>query len=37
MTIHVRRIVARLGGTDVLTYLMPYEARMLGRRSTGRS
>jgi hypothetical protein len=31
MRSYVRRIVAKLGATDVLTYTLPYEARFKAR------
>jgi hypothetical protein len=32
MTFHVRRIIGKLGRTDVLTYLLPYQLRLGARR-----
>jgi hypothetical protein len=32
MKFYVRRIVAKLGETDVLTHMLPYEARFAARR-----
>jgi len=32
MKSYVRRIVAKLDGADVLTYLLPYEVRLQSRR-----
>ena len=33
MKSYIRRIVAKLGETEVLTHTLPYEARVLARRS----
>jgi hypothetical protein len=33
MKSYVRQIVAKLGGTGVLTHLLPYEVRVQGRQS----
>lgn len=33
MKSYIRRIVAKLGETDVLTHTLPYEARVRARRS----
>jgi hypothetical protein len=33
MTSYVRRVLAELAEADVLTYLLPYEARLANRRS----
>jgi len=32
MRSYVRRIVAKLGETDVLTYTLPYQTRITARR-----
>ena len=32
MKYYVRRIAAKLAETDVLTYLLPYEARFVARQ-----
>ena len=33
MKSYIRRVVAEIGATDVLTYMFPYETRILARQS----